>query len=81
MNWVTIKRFEQLSGYTENAVRLKISQGVWLEGKAWRKAPDGRTLMSIRGYEEWVEGLESAPQAHRASRLISATRESAAGRS
>ena len=81
MNWVTIKRFCEQSGYSEDAVRSKISQGVWLEGKVWKKAPDNRTLMSIRGYEEWVEGLESAPQAVQASRSTLGIRASAAARS
>ena len=41
-NWVTIKKFEALTGYTEDAVRAKISQAVWLEGKVWKRAPDGK---------------------------------------
>jgi hypothetical protein len=47
-NYVIIKKFEQLAGYTEDAVRAKISQGVWIERKVWKRAPVGRTLISIR---------------------------------
>jgi hypothetical protein len=68
INWLTIRRFAELSGYTEDAVRAKMADGTWLSGWVWRKAPDGRILVSIRGYEEWVEGRASAPQVARASR-------------
>jgi len=58
---VTVKKFSELSGYTEAAARTKISDGVWLEGREWKRAPDGRILMDIEGYSAWVEsGLSSA---------------------
>lgn len=56
VNWPTIRRFSEESGYTENAIRTKIKNGVWLEGQVWIKAPDGRVLISIDGYHQWVEG-------------------------
>ena len=55
IKYVTIKKFEELTGYTEAAVNTKIRDGVWLEGKVFVKAPDGRNLISIEGYEQWVE--------------------------
>lgn len=54
-NWVTIKRFSDLTGYSEDAIRSKIKRGDWLEGTIWKKASDGRVLMSIEGYNQWVE--------------------------
>lgn len=56
MNWVVIKKLAELTGYTENAIRAKIKQGVWLWGKHWRKAPDGRILFNLKAIEAWVEG-------------------------
>lgn len=56
LRYVTIERFSQASGYTPDAVRAKIKNGVWLENLVWRKAPDGRVLISPEGYEKWVEG-------------------------
>jgi hypothetical protein len=73
INWVTINRFAELSGYTEKAVRSKITEGVWLQGQIWRKAPDSRILISLRGYDEWAEGQAFAPLATRPSRSTSAT--------
>jgi len=55
MRYLTIKRFSAESGYTEAAVRSKISEGVWLINVVWRRAPDGRVLIDVVGYEAWVE--------------------------
>ena len=55
-NWVTIKRFSELTGYTQDAVRTKIKNGIWLLNTHYKKAPDGRVLMSLKEYEKWVEG-------------------------
>lgn len=52
---VTISRFTELSGYSEDAVRSKIKRGDWLENVIWTKAPDGRILINIEGYEWWVQ--------------------------
>lgn len=54
--YVTIARCSQITGYTEDAIRTKIRDGVWTEGEVWRRAPDGRVLVDIQGYERWVEG-------------------------
>ena len=56
MRYVTIAKFSAESGYSEDAVRAKIKNGVWLEGQVWKKAPDGRVLMIPEGYERWAEG-------------------------
>ena len=33
LNQIQLKRYAELSGYTEKALRDKISTGVWVEGK------------------------------------------------
>ena len=58
-NLVTIKRFEALAGYTEKAINGKIDEGVWRQGKEWHRAPDGRRIIDIAGYERWVTGREN----------------------
>jgi hypothetical protein len=70
-DYVLVPKFCQLTGYTDDAVRAKISQGKWREGTVWRKAPDGRVLISITGYEAWVEGREYGQSDLRPSRSIS----------
>lgn len=52
--FVTIRKFHELTGYTEVATRSKIGRGDWLQDYVWRKAPDGRVLMDMEGFEKWV---------------------------
>jgi hypothetical protein len=49
--FVTIPLAELLTGYTTAAIETKIARGVWVEGREWRRAPDGRVLIDMRGYE------------------------------
>lgn len=53
--FVLIKKFSELTGYTEKAVRRKIEEGVWLERQQWVKAPDGHVLIDMEGYEAWAQ--------------------------
>lgn len=55
VQYVLIPAFCMLTGYTEKAVRRKLEEGVWIEGKQYRKAPDGRITMSLPEYYKWVE--------------------------
>lgn len=53
--YVTVRLFSLISGLTEKAVRRKIEDGKWLENKQFRRTPDGAIMISIRGYQQWVE--------------------------
>lgn len=53
--WVLIKRFAEITGYSENAIRHKVKNGTWMEGRIWRKAPDGRIFVNVVEFERWVE--------------------------
>jgi len=54
--YVLLPLATQITGYTVNAMQRKIGRGDWLEGKVWVRAPDGHILISIEGFEKWVEG-------------------------
>lgn len=43
--YVRIKRFAELTGYTEKAIYRKIADGVWIHGREYRRAPDGSLCM------------------------------------
>lgn len=74
MRYMTVRKFASESGYTEDAIRSKIRDGVWRLGEIWVKAPDGRTLIDMEGYETWVEaGVVSGQSPIRASRSRSCT--------
>lgn len=61
MKYVTIKKFSELSGYSEKAIQAKVQNGVWPEGAQFRKAPDGRIMVDCAAVERWVEGSRSMP--------------------
>ena len=54
-DYVTIKTFSTVTGLTEKAVRRKIEDGKWIEGREFRRAPDGGVFICLRGYYRWVE--------------------------
>lgn len=54
-DYVTIPVAAAMTGYSAKAIRRKIEAGVWLEGREFRRAPDGHVLISVKGYELCVE--------------------------
>ncbi len=60
VRFVLIPRFCDLTGYTDKAVRRKIEDGVWREGREYVRAPDGHITMDLEGYEKWVVGEKAA---------------------
>jgi hypothetical protein len=54
-DYVTISVAAAITGYSAKAIRRKIESGIWLEGREFRRAPDGHVLISVKGYELWVE--------------------------
>lgn len=68
VRFVTLKQFEALTGYTVDAINSKIKRGDWLEGAVFIKAPDGRNLIDLEGYEEWaIQGRVASGQLHKAA--------------
>ena len=49
-----IPLFCQESGYSEKAVARKIEDGVWVEGCEYVRAPDGRLLIDMDGFNRWA---------------------------
>lgn len=63
IRFATIKKFSELTGYSEDAVRSKIKRGDWLRDHMFRKAPDGRILMDVEAFNDWVEnGMLPLPE-------------------
>lgn len=59
MNWITVKKFSELSGYTAKAIYNKVERGTWKNNIHWRKAPDGRLFICVESIEEWVMGVSA----------------------
>jgi len=53
--YVLLNLAAQMTGYTVKAMERKIERGDWIEGKVWLRAPDGRILIDLLGFQKWVE--------------------------
>jgi|TARA_R100000501_G_C2541055_1_gene59776 hypothetical protein len=70
INFKTISAFSKESGYSEHAIRTKISRGVWGENEVWVRTPDNRVLINIEGFNEWaIKGQEFVKEVTQASSL------------
>jgi hypothetical protein len=55
VKWVLPKKFSDLTGYTEEAIRHKMKDGTWPQGRVWKKGPDGRLLINVQEYDKWID--------------------------
>lgn len=52
--FVTIPLAAAITGYSVKAIRRKIEDGKWIEGREYVKAPDGHVLIAMKGYSQWA---------------------------
>lgn len=55
MIYVTIPKASEITGYTQAAIKQKVARGVWVKGREWRKASNGRRLIDVPAVAAWVE--------------------------
>lgn len=53
--YVTVALAATITGLTERAIYRKIQEGKWIEGREFRRSPDGGIFISLKGYQQWVE--------------------------
>jgi len=53
--YVTVHLAATLTGLSEKSIRRKIEEGKWLDGREYRRSPDGGIFISIKGYSQWLE--------------------------
>jgi hypothetical protein len=53
--YVTIALASVMTGFTQKAIRRKIEDRVWIEGRQFKRAPDGHLMIDMEGYTKWVE--------------------------
>lgn len=58
VHYVLIPKAAELTGYSRRAIELKIARGQWVEGREWRKAPDGHRMINLEGVRRWVESCQ-----------------------
>jgi hypothetical protein len=56
VRYVLLPLANRVTGYSVKAMERKIERGDWVEGRVWRRAPDGHILIDLLGYQKWVEG-------------------------
>ncbi|MGD7150445.1 excisionase [Ralstonia pseudosolanacearum] len=54
--YITVALAASITGLSEKAIRRKIEDGKWIEGREYRRSPDGGIFVNVKGYERWVEG-------------------------
>jgi hypothetical protein len=62
--YVLLSLANLLTGYSVKAMERKIERRDWQEGRVWKRAPDGRILIDVLGYQRWVEGPKAAAASH-----------------
>ncbi|GAA4652040.1 hypothetical protein GCM10023116_43240 [Kistimonas scapharcae] len=55
VTWVLPNKLSELTGYTVKSIENKMEQGVWPQGRIWKKAPDGRRVINKKEYDRWAE--------------------------
>ena len=55
LEWVTIQKAADMSGYTVSALRNKINRLELLEGKHWKKRSDGRIIFHVPTFDAWIK--------------------------
>lgn len=43
------------TGLSDKAIRRKIEDGIWIEQRQWRRAPDNHIMIDMEGVQAWVE--------------------------
>ncbi len=54
-SYVTVDLAAFLTGLSEKAIRRKIEDGKWIEGREYRRSPDKGIFISMKDYDKWVE--------------------------
>lgn len=64
---VTIPLAATVLGLTQKAIRNKIATGVWIEGREYHRAPDGRIFVNLPSVNRWVVQGQGSRSGTRAS--------------
>ena len=54
--FVRVSKFCEETGYSDDGVRCKIRDGVWLLNTHYIKAPDRTIHMEMGAYYKWLQG-------------------------
>lgn len=60
MSLVLIKVAAEHTGLTVKAIRRKIEDGKWLQGREYHRAPDGGIFIDMEAVHSWIKGVPRA---------------------
>ena len=60
VQFITLKKYAELSGYSVNAIQMKIKKGIWRKDKHVIKSPDGRLHINVEEVEKWLTSYQEA---------------------
>ena len=58
--WVLAEKFEELTGVTCEAIRMRRKRGIWLDGKH-TKVVLRRIYVNIKAADQWINEQKSIP--------------------
>lgn len=61
--WVLGKLASLMTGHSENALRKKVQDGIWLKGVHYTKGADGKLYYNWAEIDNWVEHGDQLPKA------------------
>lgn len=57
IKWIKMEKFCELTGYTRKAIERKRQEGIWIEGKHWKKAPDRHIMINLEEFNQWIDDV------------------------
>jgi hypothetical protein len=54
MIWKTLQKVSEESGMSQESLRALKKKGILLEKVHWIKSPNGRILINIQTFEQWL---------------------------
>lgn len=54
--YVTTKKLAEMTGYTEEAIRMKVKKGIWQRNIHYYKAPDNKLMFVVEVVHKWIKG-------------------------
>lgn len=58
LNWVLTEKYCERTGKTPQAIETMRRRGVWMKGKHWRIAGDGRVWINLKEVDLWAATSE-----------------------
>jgi hypothetical protein len=53
---VTTEKLSEMTGYTKEAIRMKVKKGIWIKQQHYPNAPDGRLIFIVEMIYQWMRG-------------------------